>query len=199
MVERLFARYDDLDLPNLSWSYWHARTAPPHIAPAQFGATIEALQDSYIKLHPGKFPEEILPTKDWRALRKNVIAVVEAAAISEDSKAAFKKNILETMNNVPQRLMLKSVCEDVGVVIGTGEDRAWRRRNKAAHGAPLPQEEVLPTIRDMKLLMVLFHRMMLAITGANDRYLDYATPGNPRFTTRLLREPVPPVDPTPAK
>ena len=51
----------------------------------------------------------------------------------------------------------------------------------------------------MKLLMVLFHRMMLAITGANDRYLDYATPGNPRFTTRLLREPVPPVDPTPAK
>jgi hypothetical protein len=148
MVERLFARYDDLDLPNLSWSYWHSRTAPPHIAPAQFGATIEALQDSYIKGHPGKFPEKILRTKDWRALRKNVIAVIEAAAISEDAKAAFKKNILETMNNVPQRLLLKSVCEDLGIVIGTAEDRAWSRRNKAAHGVPLSREEVLPTIRD---------------------------------------------------
>jgi hypothetical protein len=180
-----------LDLPHLSWAYWHSRTAPPHIAPAHFGATIEALQDSYIKLHPGKFSDEILPPKDWRALRKNVIAVIEEAAISDDAKAAFKKNVLETMNNVPQRLLLKSVCEDVGIIIGTSEDRAWRRRNKAAHGAALPLEEVLPTIRDMKLLLVLFHRMLLAITGANERYLDYATPGT-RIPIRLLKEPVPP-------
>jgi hypothetical protein len=191
MVERLFARYDDLDLPNLSWAYWHSRTAPPHIAPAHFGATIEALQDSYIKLHPGKFAEEILPKKDWRALRKDIVTVIEKAAISEDAKVAFKRNVQETMNNVPQRDILKSVCRDVGVVIGTDEDRAWKRRNDAAHGAPLPQEKVLPTIRDMKLLLVLFHRMLLAITGASDRYLDYATPGNPRTPIRLLKEPVP--------
>jgi hypothetical protein len=199
MVERLFAAYDALDLPNLSWAYWHSRTAPPHIAPAHFGATIEALQDSYIRLHPGKFEDEILPTKDWRALRKDIVIVIEKAAISADAKAAFKKNIMETMNNVPQRLVLKSVCEDAGIVIGTSEDRAWRRRNKAAHGAPLPHDQVLPTIRDMKLLLVLFHRMLLAMTGANDRYLDYATPGNPRIQIRLLKDPVPPVDPAPAK
>jgi len=117
MVERLFAAYDVLDLPNLSWAYWHSRTAPPHIAPAHFGATIEALQDSYIRLKPGKFEDEILPTKDWRALRKDIVTVIEKAAISDDAKAAFKKNIMETMNNVPQRLLLKSVCEDAGVVI----------------------------------------------------------------------------------
>jgi hypothetical protein len=191
MVERLFAHYDDLDLPNLSWAYWHSRTAPPHIAPAHFGATIEALQDSYIRLHPGRFSDEILPRREWRALRKNVIALIDEAAISDDAKAAFKRNVQETMNNVPQRDLLRSVCRDIGVVIGTDEDAAWKRRNKAAHGAPLPQEEVLPTIRDMKLLMVLFHRMLLAMTGANDRYLDYATPGTPRLPIRLLREPVP--------
>jgi hypothetical protein len=53
MVERLSAACDELDLPNLSWAYWHARTAAPHIAPAHFGAVIEALQDSYIKPSPG--------------------------------------------------------------------------------------------------------------------------------------------------
>jgi hypothetical protein len=192
VVERLFAAYDDLDLPNLSWAYWHSRTAPPHIAPAHFGATIEALQDSYIRLHPGKFAEEILPLKDWRALRKDIVTVIDEAAISDDAKAAFKRKILENMNDVSQRDLLKSVCRDIGIVIGTSEDRAWRRRNKAAHGAPLPQEEVLPTIRDMKLLLVLFHRMLIAITGANERYLDYATPGTPRIPIRLLRDPVPP-------
>jgi hypothetical protein len=189
MVERLFAYYDDLDLPNLSWGYWHSRTAPPHIAPAHFGATIEALQDAYIKLHPGKFSDIILPPKDWRPLRKNIIAVIEEAAIPDEAKAAFKKKVMENMNDVSQRDLLKSVCRDIGIVIGTDEDAAWKRRNKAAHGAPLPQEEVLPTIRDMKLLLVLFHRMLLAITGANERYLDYASPGIPR---RLLKEPVPP-------
>lgn len=196
MVERLCAAYDALDLPNLSWAYWHSRTAPPHIAPAHFGATIEALQDSYIRLHSGKFKDEVLPSKDWRLLRKGIVSVIDKSAISDDAKAAYKRNIMETMNDVPQRLVLKSVCEDVGVVLGTGEDRAWRRRNKAAHGAPLPHDQVLPTIRDMKLLLVLFHRMLLAMTGANDRYLDYATPGKPRTPIRLLRDPVPSVDPT---
>jgi hypothetical protein len=199
MVERLFAAYDDLDLPNLSWAYWHSRTAPPHISPAHFGATIEALQDSYIKLHPGKFSDVILPPTDWRPLRKDIIAVIEEASISDDAKAAFKKKVLENMNDVSQRDLLKSVCRDIGIVIGTDEDAAWKRRNKAAHGAALPLEEVLPTIRDMKLLLVLFHRMLLAITGANERYLDYATPGTPRIPIRLLREPVPRAAPAASK
>jgi hypothetical protein len=84
------------------------------------------------------------------------------------------------------------VCKDIGIVVGDDEHAAWKRRNKSAHGEPLLQEEVLPTIRDMKLLLVLFHRMLLAITGASDRYLDYATPGNPRTPIRLLKDPVPP-------
>jgi hypothetical protein len=187
MVERLFTYYDDLDLPDLSWAYWHARTAPPHIAPAHFGGAIEALQDSYIKLHPGKIAEDILARKDWRALRKNIIALIDGAAIPEEAKEALTKN-LSNVNDVPQRDLLRSVCRDIGIVIGTDEDAAWKWRNKAAHGAPLPREEVLPTIRDMKLLMVLFHRMLLAITGGHERYLDYASPGIPR---RLLKEPVP--------
>jgi hypothetical protein len=103
------------------------------------------------------------------------------------------------MNDVSQRDLLKSVCRDIGIVIGTDEDAAWKRRNKAAHGAALPLEEVLPTIRDMKLLLVLFHRMLLAITGANERYLDYATPGTPRIPIRLLREPVPRAAPAASK
>lgn len=48
----------------------------------------------------------------------------------------------------------------------------------------------------MKLLMVLFHRMLLAITGAADFYLDYASPGIP---IRPLKEPVPFVVPAAPK
>jgi hypothetical protein len=56
-VAALVLTFDELDLANLSWAYWHACAATPHIAPALFGAAIEALQTAYIKAHPGL---------DWR-------------------------------------------------------------------------------------------------------------------------------------
>ena len=59
----------------------------------------------------------------------------------------------------------------IKIEIGPDEDAAWRRRNKSAHGIPIPEGEELEAIRDMKLLMVLFHRMLLGITGAADFYL----------------------------
>ena len=50
MVEKLVSAYRTLDLGNLAWAYWHARTAAVHIAPAHFGAAIEALQRAYVKM-----------------------------------------------------------------------------------------------------------------------------------------------------
>ena len=49
--------FEELDLANLSWAYWHACAATPHIAPAHFGAAIEALQNAYIKSRPGVVAE----------------------------------------------------------------------------------------------------------------------------------------------
>lgn len=43
MVGALVAAYDELDLGNLSWVYWHACAATVHIAPAHHG-DVEALK-----------------------------------------------------------------------------------------------------------------------------------------------------------
>lgn len=192
MVERFFSMYDDLDLGNLSWAYWHARTAPPHIGPAHFGSAIEALQRSYGKLNPGKFRTRILPDAQWDELLDTITAVVAKASISEEDKAAVSEKIKSNANSAPQRDLLKALTEMIKIEIGPDEDAAWRRRNKSAHGIPIPEGEELEAIRDMKLLMVLFHRMLLGITGAADFYLDYASPGIPM---RPLKEPVPSVAP----
>ncbi len=48
--------------------------------------------------------------------------------------------------------------------------------------------EELDVIRDIKLLKVMFHRMVLRILNGADNYLDYATPG---FPIRKLADPVP--------
>lgn len=47
MVNALYAKYDALNLGVVSWAYWHAVTATPHIAAVHFGAALESLQRAY--------------------------------------------------------------------------------------------------------------------------------------------------------
>jgi hypothetical protein len=188
MVERLFAAYDALDLANLSWAYWHARTAPPHIAPAHFGSAIEALQRSYGKLHTGAIQTRILADAKWTELLEAFSYVFAKAHISGEDTAVLTEQIKSGVNYVPKRDQLKAFADLLKIKLGKDEDTAWKRRNKSAHGIPIKEGKELEAIRDTQLLMVLFHRMFLATTGAADFYLDYCSPGIPR---RLLREPVP--------
>jgi hypothetical protein len=132
----------------------------------------------------------------WKDLRAKLVDVIEAAPIDDDAKSAFTRKVLDNMNSVPQRDLLKSVCRAISIDIGEDENAAWKRRNKAAHGVPFPESETLAAIRDAKLLMVLFHRMLLAITGTADSYLDWVSSGVP---IRPLKEPIPSATPAESK
>ena len=46
--KRNVVKYDDLNLGVVSWAYWHAVTATPHIAAVHFGAALESLQRAYL-------------------------------------------------------------------------------------------------------------------------------------------------------
>jgi hypothetical protein len=184
MVNALFSSYQMLDLGNLSWAYWHARTATVHIAPAHFGAAIEALQRAYIEAHPDKIATTILARAQWKELKEAIDGVISGAIAPEDSKAVLSGNI-HNINRAPQREILKATLRAINLDLGVDEDAAWKRRNDAAHGLPIPEGEELAAIRDMKLLMGLFHRMLLRISNAADFYVDYVSPDHP---LRRLKE-----------
>ena len=99
------------------------------------------------------------------------------ADISEEAKAALK-NKLPTFNSIDQRQRLKSIMAALNLQLGEDEDAAWRRRNKAAHGTPIPEGQELSAIGDMKLLRGVFQRLLLRITNAADQYIDYASPNH---------------------
>jgi hypothetical protein len=80
------------------------------------------------------------------------------------------------------------IAQALQISIGADEDAAWKRRDQAAHGLPIPEGKELEAIRDMKLLTGLFHRLLLSMSGATDDYIDYTSPGMP---LRPLSEPVP--------
>jgi hypothetical protein len=177
-VAAMVAAYDELDLANLSWAYWHACTATPHIAPAHFGAAIEALQRAYVRANPGAISETWAPRSTWRALRTVIAAAINAASIAMDAKSALVGK-LANFNQVDQRPRLKAAMKAIGLELGSDEDAAWARRNKAAHGMPIPEGQELAAIRDTKLLRGLFNRLLLRITNAADEYIDYTSPEHP--------------------
>jgi hypothetical protein len=187
MVERFLAAYDDLDLANLAWAYWHARTATAHIAPAHFGAAIEALQEAFAEKHQDKIATTVFPRAEWKKLMEVLSAAIEGLSITDDLKKLLIGKI-RSSNSLSQRDRLKAIAQAININIGSDEDAAWDRRNDAAHGRPIPEGKELEAIRDMKLLMVLFHRLLLSITGAADEYIDYLSPGIP---PRRLKDPVP--------
>ncbi len=177
-VNALLSRYDELDLANLSWAYWHACAATPHIAPAHFGAAIEALQRAYIETRPDSVAEAWAPRQVWKSLRASMVSLIGQTAINDEAKEALVQK-LANFNQVDQRPLLKAVLGTLCLQLSENEDAAWRRRNKAAHGMPIPEGEELAAIRDMKLLRGLFQRMLLRITNAADEYIDYASANHP--------------------
>ena len=173
-IEAFVTAFDSLDLANLHWAFWHACAATPHIAPVHFGAAIEGLQNAYTKANPGKVREGWATRDEWKILKTALSDVIDGGNLSVEARAALKDK-LPTFNGIDQRQRLKDVMAALNLELGDDEDAAWRRRNKAAHGTPIPQGQEVAAIREMKLLRGLFQRLLLRITNAADQYIDYAS------------------------
>jgi hypothetical protein len=189
LVNAVFHNYEPLDFGNLSWAYWHALCATPHIASVHFGAAIELLLRQYATTKPDRFPRGIITDRAiWKQLSGQVEEAVAKLEISEEKKNALCGNI-GGLNRVHQRDVMEAILKDIGIALGVDEAQAWKRRNDAAHGIAMEDGEELDVIRDIKLLKVMFHRMLLRIINGADTYHDYATP---EFPIRKLADPVPP-------
>ncbi|MGZ5880340.1 MAG: hypothetical protein ACXWJO_01175 [Xanthobacteraceae bacterium] len=189
LVNAVFHNYEALDFGNLSWAYWHALCATPHIASVHFGAAIEMLLRQYAATKPDQFPQGIIADRAiWKRLSGQVEEAVARLEIAEEKKNALRENI-GGLNRVHQRDTMEAILKDIGITLGADESQAWKRRNDAAHRIAMEDGEELDVIRDIKLLKIMFHRMLLRIINGADTYHDYATPG---FPIRKLADPVPP-------
>ncbi len=183
-VNALYSNYDALELGRLSWMYWHAVCAPVHIAAVQFGATIEALQRAYFKNNSKR---KLLGKPDWVILKAKVDSAISELAVDAETKKVLE-NKVGNLNELPQNVAAKRLLKTLQIELGEQEKTAWERRDDAAHGNEIKEADYIRLIRDIKLLKIRFHRMLLCMTNSSDSYYDYYTPG---FPTRNLRAPVP--------
>ncbi len=185
MVNVLYTKYEGLNFGALSWAYWHAVVATPHIGAVHYGAALESLQRSYLSSSSLQPQKTVVDEEAWEKIRSALEASLTPLGLSAKSLGAFK-NKIRNLNSRSQHSTSKDLMDDLGLVLSDREKQAHNARHEAAHGKD--DEVDIEWIQDLKLLRILFHRMLLAMTQANDEYYDYFTVKNP---VRRLKDPVP--------
>jgi hypothetical protein len=183
-VNALAAKYDSLKFNEASWSYWYAVCAPLHAAAIQFGALIEQLQRNASALV--EFERSGLIGKNqWKELRSLIQNWINSSELGPLERDVLK-NKSASLNQVPQSVAFQRLLDTLGLAVGEAEFEAWKHRNRAAHGgiSDKPGELVLSN----KLLRLLFHRMVAALTGCSGFYHDYYSLNHP---VRPLTQAVP--------
>lgn len=180
MVISLYRNYDDYNLKNALWAYWHAIAAPVHMAAIHFGAAIEALKKAYVQHHHTLIKTTILDKADWESFHKKLEACIASLNISTQHKKLLS-NKVSNLNSTPQEIVMERFLDALKIQIDVIEQSAWKNRNHAAHGGAVHEDNVIKIIRENKALMVLMNRILLAITVGNDFYYDYYTLGRPIF------------------
>jgi len=175
-----FHRYfDAYDFEHVSWLYWHSVASPSHIAALSFGATFEAIQRAYIKSKSDAFKTCLIEKKVWSPVSDEIKKVISDKLIVENSDADSKKLIdiithkINNLNQTPERELSKRFLDSLRIRLSEKEQNAWIQRNRAAHGSKTDAIDYIKLIKDTKLLRVLCNRVLLAITGASNQYIDY--------------------------
>jgi len=185
-AEAILTAYTSLKFRSLSWAYWHALCATPHIAPVHFGAAIEAVQRRYVRANT-RVDTSLLGADDWKILKDAAEAAIPRLSAREDTKAILGRKVFD-LNKAPQNLVNERVIAALGITLSETEKKAWTHRNVAAHGTETDDDGAIELIREIKLLRIIFHRMVLAITKASDSYYDYFSLDRP---VRQVAQPVP--------
>jgi hypothetical protein len=185
MVNAIYAKYDELNFGVVSWAYWHAVTATPHIAAVHFGAALESLQRAYFSSNAGQGSSKVVDDQVWNKIRASLDSSLDCLGLPDETRETFK-NKIRNLNSRSQHSTSKDLVDELGLTLSKRERQAHDTRHASAHGKD--DEIDVEWIRDLKLLRVRFHRILLAMTNGSDEYYDYFTLGNP---FRRVQEPVP--------
>ena len=186
LVNAVYQHYDDFGFGHLMWQYWHAIVAPIHISAVYFGGCIEVLLKTYAKRSENKIKHTLLPKKTWSSIAQKLKEILDESKLPPDVLQILTNKIDSGLNQAPQGKVNEKALQLLSIQLSEIENEAWTQRNKAAHGAASDYSDPIKLIRDIKILKVLFHRIILRIIGV-DTYIDYYSIRHPR---KAILEPI---------
>jgi hypothetical protein len=106
----------------------------------------------------------LLEPEDWKILKDAVEVAIPGLSARNEIKAVLGNKVFD-LNKAPQSLVNERAIGALGIALSGTEKKAWKQRNVAAHGTETDDAGAIELIREIKLLRVLFHGMLLSHEG----------------------------------
>lgn len=177
--------YDLCDFNHISWLYWHAQCSALHTKCGELGATIEALQKAYIENNKIGWSNAILDKSDFREFKNDSIKIIDKLNISEKNKEILKDKF-HNFNQLPQKITLKKLFEDLDISLVDLELKAWQGRNDSAHGGKMKDYSIEKLVKQTDLIQGIFHKLILTISVNAYKYYDYYSDARGKRNHRKL-------------
>lgn len=169
LVQELYFKYEKYDLANIFFTYWVAVNSNSITAAVHYGALIEKLQATYMKIHNVSY-NKILDNSKFKKIRKRLEEQFDDYELNDDQKRIFL-NKIANMNTYSQKDKMDFFCRDISLSLSDIEKLAWQQRNDAAHGNVI--SDVNQAWRNTIILRELVNKFLLKLLTSNKYYLSY--------------------------
>ncbi len=169
LMQELYVKYEEYDLGNIFFTYWVAVNSNSITAAVHYGALIEKLQATYMKIHEVSY-SKILDKAIFKKMRERLQQQLEEFEITPEQKKIFLDKI-GNLNTYSQKNKMDFFCNDISLSLSDIEKKAWQQRNDAAHGNDIT--DVNQAWKNTLILRELVNKFLLKLVTTNKYYLSY--------------------------
>jgi len=187
MMQGFVSHSEKYSIAQIPWRLWHAEAAAYFMKPAYYGALIEGIQKEYFEDAETSINRSIISKSAFKRHRKFIQKYLEKVCSSGPELKLFTDK-LNSSNIAPQKILASRFFSHLGLSLGSLETEAWNKRNDAAHGNNIAEDDVIQHMRDTKILRIILNRILLHLTNGSDFYFDGYTIGH---AVRQLSDPIP--------
>ncbi|MGP4772025.1 hypothetical protein ACS125_15980 [Acinetobacter sp. PFS20] len=169
LMQELYVKYEEYDLSNIFFTYWVAVNSNSITAAVHYGALIEKLQATYMKIHEVSY-SKILDKSIFKKMRERLQQQLDEFELTSKQKKIFLDKI-GNLNTYSQKDKMDFFCNDISLSLSNIEKTAWQQRNDAAHGNAIT--DVNQAWKNTLVLRELFNKFLLKLITSNKYYLSY--------------------------
>ncbi len=176
LMQDIYEKYDEYDFSNILFTYWIAVNSNSITAAVHYGALIEKLQATYMKIHEVSY-SKILDRAIFKKMRELLQQQLDEFELTSEQKRIFLDKIAN-LNTYSQKDKMNFFCKDISLELSESENIAWQQRNDAAHGNNV--SDVNQAWKNTIILRDLVNKIILKLLTSSENYLSHLD-GNPRI------------------
>ncbi|MGB9940251.1 HEPN domain-containing protein [Methanosarcina sp.] len=206
LVPKYLSLRDKMRLKEALWKYWISRDMPLGTNLPALSSALEIIKEEWFKSEKSKSKALWIPNEEFEDLIEESLNIAEEKldkyienknksldpekrhSLKAQEMGELKKQVLNKIRYSNQMSLTKRYAaffEEIGLEIGSIEDKAIASRHSMAHSDKMNAEESEKMEKCTRAYQTLFHRVFLKVLGYEGRHIDRSVIGFPEKNINL--------------